>query len=181
MNICSEFNKKIIDYLEHQLSDEDEKVFSEHLKHCEQCQKDYAKLKNLYALLDKDEVILPEQEFFENLKIKIRQKTLIIKKSSIWKIAKILVPVAVAAVLLLILYRPNGTVEIAVPTSILLEDKEIASLGLEGVVDDQLIQDLEIVEEYLLSYDVDKLIEELSEAERSQLIGALYKKYETNI
>ena len=103
MNICTEFNKKIIDYIENQLTEYEHKKFKEHLQRCKQCQGEYNRVKKLYEILDKDAVILPEQEFFENLKIRVRQKTWVPRKSYIKRILKILVPVFAAVIIFVLL------------------------------------------------------------------------------
>lgn len=181
MNICAEFKRKIIDYIENQLIEHEHKKFKEHLQYCEQCQSEYSRVKRLYEVLDKDEVILPENEFFENLRTKVRQKKIVLRRFNTQKIMRIFVPVlAAAAAILLLLNRPSRTVEITVPMAALLDDKEIASLGLGGVINEELINDLLVVEEYISS-ETDETIDELTEEEQVEFIESLYKKYGINI
>lgn len=176
MNICTEFNKKINDYIENQLTEYEHKKFKEHLQRCKQCQVEYSKVKRLYEILDKDAVILPEQEFFENLKIRVRQKTWVPRKSYIKRILKILVPVFAAVIIFVLLNKPDKTVEMRVSIAALLEDKEIASLGLKGVINEELVSELSVVEQYL-SFDVDETIDKLTKEEQAEFIKNLYEKY----
>ncbi len=181
MSICSEFRKNIVDFIENQVSDQQGKRFREHLHSCELCQNEYSKVVKLYKILNEDEVVLPEKEFFDNVKAKVRQRELVLPKYSFKKLAKVFVPVCVAAIILLVLLnRPRETIEMSISTATLLEDKEIAQLSLSGVITDELINELSTAEEYL-PFEVDETIDELSEEERNELIENLYKKYGNNI
>lgn len=180
MNTCAEFQRKIIDYVEKQLTEQEYKRFYEHLQHCKQCQGEYIAVEKLYEILDTDEVILPEKKFFVNLRSHVKQDKLRIRWFTVPKIIKIFVPVFAAVAILLLLDRPDKTVEITIPTSALLEDEEIAHLGLSGVIDDELIHELSIVERYL-PFEIDETIDELTEKEQSILIKNLSKKYGNGI
>ena len=74
------FEDKVIDYLEGQLLPQDLYNFEKHLPSCELCQNEIVDLKNLYKVLENDEIPIPEPEFFDNLKIKIRQRKITCKK-----------------------------------------------------------------------------------------------------
>ncbi len=176
MKNCQAFKRKIVDYIEDQLTEYEHEEFKEHLQRCKQCQTEYSKVKKLYEVLDNDTVILPEQAFFDSLKIKLRQKNWVPRKSYIKRIIKILVPVFAAAIIVLLLNQPDKTVEMRVSVSVLLEDEEIAVLGLSGVINEELIDELSVVEEYL-SFEVDVTIDELSEEEQAEFIKNLYEKY----
>jgi predicted anti-sigma-YlaC factor YlaD len=177
MKECDEFKKKILDFKGNQLHHNEQKRFSEHLKHCKQCQAEYKRLEKLYDILDKDEVIYPNEEFFEALKTKIRQRRIEFKRANIWRIARVLVPTfAAAAIILFILNRPSETVEFTIPTSVLLEDREIARLSLGGVINDTLISELSAVEEGF-SVELDESIDELTKEEQTEFIQNLYEKY----
>ena len=89
---------------------------------------------------------------------------------------RIFVPIFAAAIILLILSRPETTVEIAVPTSALIADREIASLSLSGVIDEELIEQMSIVDNYL-SFEMDETIDELTSEEQAVLVEQLYEKY----
>jgi len=107
----------------------------------------------------------------------VRQRELVLPRYPFKKIAKIFVPICVAAVILLVLLsRPHETIEMTIPTETLLEDKEIARLSLSGVVNDELIDELSTAEEYL-SFELDETIDGLSDEERNELIENLYEKY----
>ncbi len=176
MRICVEFKRRIVDFVENQLTEQESTRFNEHLLSCKQCQAEYSKVKKLYEILKKDEVVLPEKEFFDNLRLAVRQKWLSRRRFAMRSFLRIFVPACAAAAVLLLLYRPNRTVEVAIPTSSLLDDEEIARLSLDSVIDEKLIQELSMVEEYL-SFEIDEAIGELSADERTEFIENLYRKY----
>jgi len=175
MNTCEEFKNKLIDYFENQLSEQEYKKYREHLRYCRQCQKEYGAVKKLYEILDTDEVVLPEETFFDDLRLRVRREKMRFRSSILQNIIKIFVPIFAAAAILLILSRPETTVEIAVPTSALIEDEEIASLSLSGVIDEELIKEMSIIESYL-PFEIDETIDGLTNEERAELIKQLYKK-----
>lgn len=176
MSICKDFKSKVLDYMENQMNEAEHMKFDEHLKQCSSCQKEYASLKILYEVLDRDEVVLPENEFFDNLKIRVRQKDITPRRSYVWKISRVLVPIAVAAAIVLLFYQPDKTTEIAVPVAELLKDREIASYALTRIVDDVIISELTEIEDYFL-LDVDEVIDELTDEEKEEFIKDLYEKY----
>jgi len=183
MSTCTEFKRKILDFIEGHLEEDERTIFEKHLRHCNQCHREYTSVKKLYETLSQDEVVLPSQQFFDNLKIKIKQKKIVARAFAIKRFIRILVPACAAAVIvLLLLNRPAPTVEFAIPTSTLLEDKEIAGLSLGAIVDDELIHDMSIIEEYLAP-GFEETIDELTEEEQSEFIEMLYEKYDydTNI
>jgi predicted anti-sigma-YlaC factor YlaD len=176
MNTCKKCKEKLLDYLEHLLSDAEQKEFEEHLQQCSSCQKEYLSLKKLYGILDRDEVILPETQFFDDLKVTVRQKDSTPQRSSVWKITRVLIPVAVTAAIVLLLYQPSQTTEISVPVADLLEDRDIASYALSQIVDDALVNELTGIEDQFM-YDIDEILDELSAEQKAQFIKVLYEKY----
>jgi anti-sigma factor RsiW len=178
MNTCKKMRGKLLDYLEHQLSDTEHREMKEHLQQCSLCQKEYLSLKKLYGILDRDEVILPEAQFFDDLKVKVRQKDITPQQSPVWKITRVLVPVAVTAAIVLLLYRPSETTEISVPVADLLENRNIASLALSRIVDDALVNELTEIEDQFL-FDIDEVLDEFTDEQKEQFIKILYEKYGT--
>jgi len=176
MNICEEFKNRLIDYVENHLSEQEYKRYYEHLRCCRQCQKEYGEVKKLYKILDTDEVVLPEEAFFDDLRSRVRREKMRFRSSFLQKLMRIFVPIFAAAIILLILSRPETTVEIAVPTSALIADREIASLSLSGVIDEELIEQMSIVDNYL-SFEMDETIDELTSEEQAVLVEQLYEKY----
>jgi len=179
MNTCLKFEKKILDFIENQLTEQEFLKFNEHLRHCPHCQREYASVKRLYKIFAKDEVILPEPDFFDNLKIKIRQKILLPRGLPIWRIIKVFLPIFATAAILLILLRPTNNVEITVSVSNLLEDSEFANIVLGGVIDDRLIDDLLIIEDYF-SQNLNEIVSELSDNQQDKFIEKLCRKYGVN-
>jgi len=176
VNTCKKFKGKLLDYLEHQLSNTEHRKFEEHLQQCSLCQKEYLSLKKLYGILDRDEVILPEAQFFDDVKVTVRQKDITPQRLPIWKITRVLVPVAITAAIALLLYRPSKTTEISVPVADLLEDRNIASLALSRIVDDALVNELTEVEDQFM-YDIDEILDEFTDEQKEQFIKVLYAKY----
>ena len=77
--------------------------------------------------------------------------------------------------LALYVLRPEKTVRISVPTSVLLEDETIAEISLGGIIDDKLVNDLIVVEDYL-PIDIDVTIPGLSDVEKAEFIEMLDKE-----
>lgn len=176
MNVCEEFKDKVIDLVENQLSGQKCKKYYEHMQHCSQCQREYTAVKNLFEMLDKEKIILPEESFFDELRLKVRKEKLHFHPFALKNIIKVLIPICAAAAILLIFSRPSTTVEITVPTSALLEDEDVASLSLARVIDEELINEMSAVENDW-SFDIDETIEGMTEEERTELIENLYEKY----
>ena len=175
MRICQDFKDKIIDYIEHAMPQEERNRFEQHLNSCEHCQKEYTRVKKLYELLDKDVVSVPEQAFFDKLKISVRQREIRLRKFRVSKWVKVLIPAFAVVMLALYVLRPEKTVEISVPTSVLLEDETIAEISLGGIIDDKLVNDLIVVEDNL-PIDIDETIPELSDEEKAEFIEILDKE-----
>jgi len=175
MKFCKEFACRIIDLLETTLSDQEHERLSEHLKDCPSCQKEYDRVKALYGILDGDIIPVPEQELFDLIKNKIRQREIRLRRFKVPIFIKILVPAFAFTLLILFMFRPEKTVDISVPASVLLEDETIAKISLGGILDDQLIEDLTVIEEDL-PIDIDETIAEFSYEERSYFIDILYKE-----
>ena len=176
MNPCRELKDKIIDLFENNLSDHERKQLFEHVKHCSACQKEFKKMQALYGVLDEDTVPMPDQAVFERIKDNIRQREIglsIIHK--IPKLIKVLVPALAIALFLIHVLRPEKTVEISIPTSVLLQDETIARISLGGIVNDRLIEDLIIIEEDL-PIEIDEILAELSDDERFEFIEILYEE-----
>jgi hypothetical protein len=180
MNICEEFRDKVIDFVENQLSEQECRKYYEHMQHCRQCQREYTAGKRLFEMLDADEVVLPEEIFFDELRQRVRKEKLRLRPFSLKNIIRVLIPVCAAAAILLILNRPSTTVEITVPTSALLKDEDVASLTLARVIDEELINEMSAVENYW-SLDIDETIEGMTEEERTELIENLHEKYGNGI
>lgn len=176
MNTCKEFKQHLIDLVEQKLSARDRERLEEHRAHCASCQEEYHKLKRLYELLDTDEVILPENEFFDRVRRQVHVRELPLRGHIVRKIAQVLVPAALVVAIVLLVSRPEKTVEISVPTAALLEDRDVAQLSLEGVVTEQLLNELSIVEEDL-SPGLDEMLDELTEQEKDQFVDELVALY----
>ncbi len=177
MKICERFKKNIIDFIEGRVSEDKRVLFDDHLKQCSRCHDEYVSIKRLYEVLDADEVVLPERQFFDNLSVKMRQREIVPRWFTKRKFLRIFVPACVVAVLLVVFIpRPTETIEIAIPTSTLLEDKEIADISLEGVISDDLIDDMTVLEDYF-TLGVDESISELTEEEQATFVQFVSNQY----
>jgi len=92
------------------------------------------------------------------------------------KIIKILVPIFAAAAILMFLRQPNGTTEIVVPTSNLLEDEEVASYALDKVIDEELINEMTEIEDYF-PFELDEVFDELTIEEKVEFVKGICEKY----
>lgn len=176
MSTCKDFRKHLIDLVERKLSARDQKELDEHRARCASCQEEYHELERLCELLDADEVVLPEKEFFDRVRRQVRERELAVRGRTLRKIARILVPVAVVVAIVLLVPRHEKTVDIAVPTAVLLEDRDLAQLSLDGVVTEQLLDELSIVED-ALSPGLDEMLDELTESEQEQFVDQLVALY----
>lgn len=178
MNICGRLKENIVDFIEGRVSEDKRVLFDDHLKQCSRCHEEYVSIKKLYEVLDADEVVLPERQFFDNLRLKMRQREIVPRWFTVKRFLRIFVPACVAAVLLVILIpRPTETIEIAIPTSTLLEDEEIADISLEGVISDELIDDMTVLEDYF-TLGVDESINELTEEEQATFVQFVSTQYD---
>lgn len=175
MRICQEFKDKVIDYIEHAMPEQERNRFEQHLNSCKHCQQEYTRVKELYELLDKDVVPVPEQAFFDELKISVRQREIRLRKFRVSRLVKVLIPAFAVVMLALYVLRPENTVRISVPTSVLLEDETIAEISLGGIIDDKLVNDLIVVEDDL-PIDIDETIHGLSDVEKAEFIEILDKE-----
>jgi hypothetical protein len=172
MNICKRFKRYVCEYIEKTLSQEDLASFKSHIEHCDDCQAELSRALKFYETLDKDIVPEPEPAYFDNLKIKIREGIRLKNPFRIPSLVRVFVPVMAGALLLFFILRPEKTVEISVPTSVLLEDETIARLSLSGIVNDKLITELIFVEDSL-PFDIEEALSELTVQETQEFIKLL--------
>jgi len=99
-----EFSVELLSaYIDNELNENERHVVEEHLRHCSSCQKIVEQFKTLDTSLREVEFEEPSREFVFNLKKNVMEK---IKKRHgpvIWKFLPVLLPVAAAAVLVLII------------------------------------------------------------------------------
>ncbi len=180
MSTCKEFKSRLIDLIEENLSREECEKLEKHRAQCTSCQREYLGLRRLYDVLDQDEVPLPTDEHFERMRTTARQRTIPFRSSIIRKIAQVLVPAAMVAALFVLLYRPEKTVEMWVPTTTLLQDRDVAGLSLQGVVTEELVNDLLVIEDDV-SPNIDEMLNELSAQEQKDFVDHMMAKYGNGI
>jgi H+/Cl- antiporter ClcA len=93
-------------------------------------------------------------------------------------LVRVFVPVCAAAAIIIFLFsrRQSPSFEVSVPVSVLMEDQDIAHLGLLGVIDGALANEmLEAVDH--LPFILDETLDELTAEEKSMLIERMRKKY----
>lgn len=170
------FNERVIDYIEGALGVDDSLTFEEHLKTCELCQREVNEIKKVYEIMDKDVVPEVEKEFFERLKVQVRQME-IVHKRPYWRIFRILVPIfAVLALIVVPKLRHENRVEISISVSNLVETGELNYLLLDRVIDEEILSQFEILEEDFTS-NIESGLEELSVDEKKNLIESIRKRY----
>lgn len=175
MKDCKD-KERLIDFLEGTMSPEELTLFKKHLEECDLCRNESIELKKLYDLIDKDEVLLPEREFFEQLKENIRKKEIPLRKS-IWKTFGILAP-AFGLIIFLILsnIKREEFVEVSIPTALLLQDENFNNLLLDRILNDELMDQFRIIEEYIQA-DAEQALMEMTLDERDEFINLIMSKY----
>jgi hypothetical protein len=177
MKICEEFTKYMVDCLEKQLSPEDRARLLTHMEKCADCKKEYQRLENLYGIMDKDDVTLPPQEYFETIKAAVSKQGLRPKRLSLKGVLKVLIPTfAAAAILMVVLKPPSKTIDYSIPVDNLIQDEEIAEVAIEGIIDKELAREILAMEDYLL-VDTDEVIEEFTADEKKEFVNSLYDRY----
>lgn len=170
------FKDRVIDYIEGLMDNQNIIVFENHLKECGVCREELSAMKKIYEIMNKDTISIPEKEFFEKLKNKIRQQEIIIK-NPLWKILGILAPVlGVLIFVLLFNLRRERSVEIAVSISNLAQDEYLNTLLLERIVDNNTVNQFNVLEEYFTA-DIEQGLKELTADEKKEFIKIINEKY----
>ncbi|MEO0184221.1 MAG: zf-HC2 domain-containing protein [candidate division WOR-3 bacterium] len=170
------FKDKVIEYFEKLMDDKDKIVFENHLKDCSACQEQLSTMQKIYEIMDKDEISLPEKEFFERLKNDIRRKEVYVKKP-FWKIFGILAPVlGILIFIVLVNFRKEQSVEIAIPTSYFTQDAYLNTLFFERIVDNGIVNQFNLLDEYFV-VDIDEGLQELTTEQKEKLLELMSKKY----
>ncbi len=168
--------KRILDYIENLMPQDERVLFEKHLNECEECRQELSGYKKLYELIDKDEISLPEKEFFERMKENIRREEIPLKKQ-LWKFPGVLAPVfGVIIFLILFNFKKEQSIEIPVSVTNLIQDENLNSLLLEKVVDDELMRQFNIIEEYL-GIESEQTLIEMTQDEKKEFIKILYNRY----
>ena len=179
MKDCTRARKQLVELIEEELAPFEREEMLEHISHCAKCTREYRELKKLYGLMKADTVSLPPAEIFDEMRRNVHPHgRLSGRRSKLPRfLAEVLVPVlGVAALLLIILWPRNGTVEFNVPVTELIEDEEIAGLIFARTVDNEMLKELIIIEGHLLpAYE--EAIDELTPEEEEEFILALNRKF----
>ncbi|MDH4210077.1 MAG: hypothetical protein OEV79_01330 [candidate division WOR-3 bacterium] len=179
MRDCGRTREQMVELLEEQLGSREREELFNHLSRCVECTREYEKIKRQYGLMNSDNVTLHPAEVFEGMKTNVRHTVWLSRPRSRLPrlLPEILIPVlAAAALLLIILWPRNGTVEFNIPVAELIEDEDIAGLVVAGTVDRQMVKELTLIEDHLLP-DYEEAIDELTREEEEALIIALHRKY----
>uniref|UniRef100_A0A7C6AGE5 Zinc-finger domain-containing protein n=1 Tax=candidate division WOR-3 bacterium TaxID=2052148 RepID=A0A7C6AGE5_UNCW3 len=168
--------KRILDYIENLMLQEEKVSFEKHLNECEECRQELSGYRKLYELIDKDEISLPEKEFFERIKKNIRKEEIPLKKP-LWKFLGVLAPVfGLVIFLILFKFKKEQSIEIPVSVTNLIQDENLNSLLLEKIVDDELIKQFNVIEENL-GIESEQTLSEMNQDEKEEFIKILYNKY----
>ncbi len=108
---CTQFNTKIIPYLDHELTEPIEIEFEAHLDKCTECKILFNQIRSSYALIDSEREFIVSNSFAESVltKIQTQESTKVVHLFS-----RIMKPLAVAASISLGIIIGNG--ELAVLT-----------------------------------------------------------------
>ncbi len=166
----------ILDYIENVISSDQKVLFEKHLNECTECREELFAYKKLYELIDKDSIVLPEKEFFEKIKDNIRKEEIPLKKPRL-KFWGVLAPV-LGFIVFLILFNFNKEKSIEIPIYVnnLIQDENLNSLLLERLVDEELINQFNIIEEYL-ELEFTQILMEMDQNEKQEVIKILFNKY----
>ncbi|HEX7321237.1 MAG TPA: zf-HC2 domain-containing protein [bacterium] len=179
MSRCG-FSRFVIDYADGVLDPGKRETFQRHLDACPSCQRECAEHRKVIEIMSLDEVPLPDSNYFEDLKVRVRQTPEKKKPLRWWVFPAALVPAAAAAVFVFVLIGEMGkardTVEISVDMSGFMHDADVSRLVLSKIVDNDLTAQFEELEDYVTT-DIDENIGEMSETERSELVKKLNEKY----
>jgi predicted anti-sigma-YlaC factor YlaD len=171
MKTCSWIRKRLIDRLEGELTEVDARAFDSHLEQCPGCRHEFEQVSTLYSKLSGDDVPLPSDEFWENTRQRIRQRSIPLEKN--WWLRKLMpvtaAVVAACLVVLLLVRKPSQTIEMVVPVSEMLEDEDIATIALATVVHNDVFEEFLVIEESL-PFDIDETIGEMTPEEQELLI-----------
>jgi anti-sigma factor RsiW len=177
MKDCQDRREQIIDLLEDQLSVADRAELMEHIKRCANCAEEYNKLKNLGRVMASDRIEYPPKDVFERMKSAARQKVVYPNRRLLRRLFKVSVPAfALAVILFFILRSQPDTVDMNIPVAHLLEDEEIAEIAVTGIINNDLVKKIEVMEEQL-SFNTDEAIEEMSAEQRHELVSSLRRRY----
>ena len=177
MRTCAWVHKHIIDRIEGELTEKDIGIFNAHLKKCPGCSREYEAVHNLYKIMQRDEVPLPDDSFWDTARQRIREQYLSLPARRAW-IKKLLPITAVASVvciaLVLFVHRPHQSIEMVIPVVEFLEDEDIAALILPAIVHDDVFDDFMIIEESL-PFDIDETVKGMTSEEQELFIKLLIK------
>jgi hypothetical protein len=167
----------MIDFLEQQLTSEVHNELLEHMKQCTACAREYRELQELHEIMGRDAVTLPSEQTFEGMKVAARQQALHQRRGVLKQLTRVLLPAfAVAAILLFVLRPRVDTLEMSIPVANLLEDREVAEIAVAGIVNKDILDEIEGLEEQLF-LSTEEAIEEMSKEEKREFVTALYQKY----
>lgn len=174
-NKC-QFQERVIDYIEGLLDVQNKNIFETHLKECDVCQKELSAIKKIYAMMDKDEVVIPAEEVFIKMKSRVRQQEIVLKRP-LWKIWSILIPALGVLVFVLLFNRQKEqSLEISVPIFSLSQDKYFNVLLLERIVDNNIVSQFNALEEYF-DEDIEQGLKDLTTDEQRKFIEIISEKY----
>lgn len=179
MKTCSWIRDHIIEYFDGALNGSEREDLLSHVSQCPQCRQEYMRYARLYSLINEDAVPLPPDGVLERIKANARGKEVSASQTTPRRIWRILFPaLAAAAVLLVILWPRDRTVEFSVPVATLIEDEDIASIAVAGVVNEDMVRDLAAIEYYLIP-EIEQAIDELTVDEKIKFVNCLHDRFRT--
>jgi hypothetical protein len=114
-------------YLDNELDEQDHKRVQVHIASCPQCQQELASLKALDAHVRESEIEGPSREFMFRLNRNVMERVRKRRRASIFRFAPVFVPVAVAAlILLVVVHAPQPERLISLDDQVVYTEKEYA-------------------------------------------------------
>lgn len=166
---------RVLDYIEGLMDNQERVIFEDHFKGCALCRQELSAIKKIYEIMDKDPIVFPKNEFFEEIKNKVRQEEVPVR-ISIKRFWGILAPV-VGVFIFLILFnlRKEQSAEISISVWNLLDDEDLNRLLLDRVVDNKIISEFESVEKDFIS--IEQSFFEMTSDEKQEFIKVICQRY----
>jgi hypothetical protein len=90
-------------YIDNELSDQQRKMVEEHLRTCQECRREVEEMRNLDGHVRQREVEEPSRDFVFTLNRRVLERIRKRPRFSIWRVMPVLVPVAVAALVFVVI------------------------------------------------------------------------------
>ena len=118
---CSHIQNNLIEFIDDQLTDDDNKIFVDHIGSCAECNAQFNYLKETYGLIEAEKEMPINPFFYAKVKLRLENQLEPKRNKNMW--VRWLKPVGIAASIVVGFYIGNGEVNIE---SEIVEEMEIA-------------------------------------------------------